>query len=147
MRPSSYCLVYYTIPMPVLVVHGQGMSRFIRCGLVIIVYLIATSPLAVRSIFVQVIGDDETQGTTYIYSRGWILLCSTSFMANILITNCIAVRPYHYTYLSEGVDAGYGLDLALLVSQWSQMDVCCHSRAVHHHRNQFVPFIVVAKWV
>ncbi len=96
--------------MPALVVRDQGMSRFIRCGLVTIVYLIATSPLAVRSIFVQ--GREET---TYIYPPGWILLTSTSFMANIVITSCIAVRRYHYTNLSEGVDSGYGLDLAVLV--------------------------------
>ncbi|PBK70178.1 hypothetical protein ARMSODRAFT_1018269 [Armillaria solidipes] len=69
-----------------VVVRDQGMSRFIRCGLVTIVYLIATSPLAVRSIFVQ--GREET---TYIYPPGWILLSSTSFMANILVTNCIAI--------------------------------------------------------
>ncbi len=132
--------------MPALVVRDQGMSRFIRCGLVIIVYLIATSPLAVRSIFVQAIGNDKTQGTaTYIYSPGWILLSSTSFMANILITNCIIVRQNHYTYLPEGVDAGYGLDLAVLVPQWSQMDVFHHSRTVLPRRNKSVPIIIVVK--
>ncbi|KAK0229266.1 hypothetical protein EDD85DRAFT_141496 [Armillaria nabsnona] len=67
------------------------MSCFIRCGLVIVVYLIATSPLAVRSILVQDIANNETQGNPYIYSPGWILLSSTSFMANMLITNCIAI--------------------------------------------------------
>ncbi len=61
-------------------------------------------------IFIQ--GREET---TYIYPPGWILLTSTSFMANIVITSCIAVRRYHYTNLSEGVDSGYGLDLAVLV--------------------------------
>ncbi|PBK92370.1 hypothetical protein ARMGADRAFT_1081159 [Armillaria gallica] len=85
-------LVIGTVWRVALVVRDQGMSRFIRCGLVIIVYLIATSPLAVRSIFVQAISNDKAQGTaTYIYSPGWILLSSTSFMANILITNCITI--------------------------------------------------------
>ncbi|KAK0186153.1 hypothetical protein F5146DRAFT_1143726 [Armillaria mellea] len=51
------------------------------------VYLIATSPLALRSIFVQ--GREET--TVYLSSLGGFLLTSTSFMANILITNCIAI--------------------------------------------------------
>ncbi|PBK92371.1 hypothetical protein ARMGADRAFT_1081160 [Armillaria gallica] len=84
-------LVIGTVWRVALEVRDRGWSRFIRCGLVIIVYLIATSPLAVRSIFIQDIGDDETQGTAYIYPHGWILLSSTSFMANILITNCIAI--------------------------------------------------------
>ncbi|PBK70184.1 hypothetical protein ARMSODRAFT_1018274 [Armillaria solidipes] len=73
-----------------VVVRDKGQSRFIRCGLVIAVYLIATSPLAIQPIFVQG-RDDSTQGTTYVYSPRWILLSSTSFMANILITNCIVI--------------------------------------------------------
>ncbi|PBK92268.1 hypothetical protein ARMGADRAFT_1081047 [Armillaria gallica] len=81
----------YTVPMPASVGRDQGRSCFIRCGLVIVMYLIATSPLALRSIFVQGINNDKTQETTYIYSPGWMLLSSASFMANILITNCIAI--------------------------------------------------------
>ncbi|PBK70197.1 hypothetical protein ARMSODRAFT_1018287 [Armillaria solidipes] len=80
----------YTIPISALVVRDKGRSRFIRCGLVITVYLIATSPLAIQPIFVQG-KDDGTQGTTYVYSPRWILLSSTSFMANIFITNCIVI--------------------------------------------------------
>ncbi|PBK70191.1 hypothetical protein ARMSODRAFT_1018282 [Armillaria solidipes] len=72
-----------------VMVHDKGRSRLIRCGLVTIMYLIATSPLAVRTIFIQE-SDDKTQ-ETHIYSPGWILLSSTSFMANILITNSIAM--------------------------------------------------------
>ncbi|PBK92365.1 hypothetical protein ARMGADRAFT_1165978 [Armillaria gallica] len=68
----------------------KGRSRFIRCGLVIVMYLIATSPLAVRTIFVQG-SDDETQETPYIYLPEWILLSSASFIANVLITNSIAM--------------------------------------------------------
>ncbi|PBK70185.1 hypothetical protein ARMSODRAFT_974664 [Armillaria solidipes] len=58
----------------IVVVRDKGGSRFIRCGLVIVMYLIATSPLAIRWTFVQGITDDETQETTYIYSPGiWSL--------------------------------------------------------------------------
>ncbi|PBK92309.1 hypothetical protein ARMGADRAFT_184493 [Armillaria gallica] len=69
----------------------KGSSCFIRCALVIVMYLSATSPLALRWTFVQGITDDETQETTYIYSRGWFLLSSMSFMAVILITACITI--------------------------------------------------------
>ncbi|PBK92288.1 hypothetical protein ARMGADRAFT_183967 [Armillaria gallica] len=75
----------------IVVGRDNGRSCFIRCGLVIMMYLIATSPLALRWTFIQGITDDETQETTYIYSRGWILLSSISFMADILITSCIAI--------------------------------------------------------
>ncbi|KAK0227594.1 hypothetical protein IW262DRAFT_544885 [Armillaria fumosa] len=71
----------------IVVVHDKGRSRFIRCGLVIVVYLIVTSPLAMQPIFVQ----RRDDGTTYIYSPRWILLTSMSFMANIFITNCIVI--------------------------------------------------------
>ncbi|PBK70200.1 hypothetical protein ARMSODRAFT_1084271 [Armillaria solidipes] len=74
-----------------VVIRDKGRIRFIRCGLVIVMYLIATSPLALRWKFVQGITDDETQETTYIYSHGWILLSSMSFMAVILITGCIMI--------------------------------------------------------
>ncbi|SJK96780.1 uncharacterized protein ARMOST_00026 [Armillaria ostoyae] len=74
-----------------VVVRDKGRIRFIRCGLVIVMYLIATSPLALRWKFVQGITDDETQETTYIYSHGWILLSSLSFTAVILITGCIVI--------------------------------------------------------
>ncbi len=101
-------------------------------------YLIATSPLALRWKFVHGITDDETQETTYIYSHGWILLSSMSFMAVILITGCIMVSRYHdYAYLSEGFDAGFGVDLVVLVFCWSEIDVCHHSRTMHHRRNEF----------
>ncbi|KAK0493390.1 hypothetical protein EDD18DRAFT_1179916 [Armillaria luteobubalina] len=36
-------------------------------------------------------GHHRREETTYVYPPGWILLSSTSFMANILITNCIAI--------------------------------------------------------
>ncbi|KAK0493385.1 hypothetical protein EDD18DRAFT_1356819 [Armillaria luteobubalina] len=71
------------------VVHDQGRIRFIRCGLVIVMYLIATSPLALRWKFIQGITNDETQ--QYIYSHGWMLLSSTSFVVVILTTACIAI--------------------------------------------------------
>ncbi len=128
----------YTRLMPVSVVRDKGRIRFIRCALVIVMYLIATSPLALRWKFVQGISDDKTQETTYIYSRGLILLSSMSFMAVILITGCIMVSRYHnYTYLSEGFDAGFGVDLVVLVFCWSEIDVCHHSRTMHHRRNEF----------
>ncbi|KAK0210020.1 hypothetical protein DFS33DRAFT_251011 [Desarmillaria ectypa] len=73
-----------------VVVRDKGRGRFIRCGLVIVMYLIATSPLAVRPIFVQG-RDDKTQETTYIYSPEWILLSSMSFMADMLIMSCIVI--------------------------------------------------------
>ncbi len=56
----------YIIQIPALVVRDKGRSRFIRCGLVITVYLIVTSPLAIQPIFVQ--GRDD--GITYVYSPG-----------------------------------------------------------------------------
>ncbi len=87
--------------MLALVGRDKGSSCFIRCALVIVMYLIATSPLALRWTFVQGVPDDETQETTYIYSRGWLLLSSMSFMADILITSCIAVSGNQYTHLSE----------------------------------------------
>ncbi len=107
-------------------------------------YLIATSPLAVRTIFVQG-SDDETQETPYIYLPGWILLSSASFIANVLITNSVAVRSRHKTHLLELVDTG--LDVVVLAPLRSQMDVLRHFRTMHHRWNEFVPFIVVVKWV
>ncbi|KAK0227593.1 hypothetical protein IW262DRAFT_1346126 [Armillaria fumosa] len=74
-----------------VVVRDQGRIRFIQCGLVVVMYLIATSPLALRWKFVQGITDDETQQVTYIYSHGWILLGSMSFAVVILITACIVI--------------------------------------------------------
>ncbi|KAK0229281.1 hypothetical protein EDD85DRAFT_974327 [Armillaria nabsnona] len=68
-----------------------GSSCFIQCALVIVMYLITTSPLALQWTFVQGITDDETQETTYIYSHGWFLLSLISFMADILITSCITI--------------------------------------------------------
>ncbi len=142
-RLSSRCLGLYTISMTALVGCDKGRSRFIRCRLVIVMYLIATSPLAVRMIFVQG-SDDETQETPHIYLPGWILLSSASFIENVLITNSIAVRSHHKIYLLEWVDTG--LDVVVLAPLWLQMDVLCHSRAMHHCWNEFVPFIVIVKW-
>ncbi len=89
--------VLLTIPisMSALVARDKGRSRLIRCALVIVIYLIATSPLAIRSMFVEGIRQDETQGTIYIYTPGWMLLSSTAFMVNILITDCMVVSGYH----------------------------------------------------
>ncbi len=134
----------YTSLMPVLVVHDEGRSRFIRCGLVIVMYLIATSLLALRWKFVQGITEDETQETTF-YSHGWILLSSMSFTAVISISGCIVVSRYHSTYLSEGLNADFGVDMVVLALLWSEMDVCCDSGTMHHCRNEFSSFIVIIK--
>ncbi|PBK70177.1 hypothetical protein ARMSODRAFT_1018267 [Armillaria solidipes] len=116
----------------IVVTRDRGRSRLVRCGLVIMMYLIATSPLAIRSMFVEGIRHDETQETIYIYTPGWMPLSSTAFMVNILITDCMVF------------DGGYyGLDLAVLVPLWSLMDVCRHSWTVHHCWNKFVPFIII----
>ncbi|PBK92264.1 hypothetical protein ARMGADRAFT_1105072 [Armillaria gallica] len=91
---------------PALVSRDEGRSRFIRCALVIVMYLVATSPLSLRWTFIQGNTDDETQETTYIYSRGWILLSSMSFMAVVLITECIV----EYASLLKPVElVGIGL--------------------------------------
>ncbi|KAK0463416.1 hypothetical protein IW261DRAFT_1575666 [Armillaria novae-zelandiae] len=74
-----------------VVVRDKGSIRFIRCGLVIVIYLIATSLLALRWKFVQGITDNGTQQITYIYSDEWILLSSVSFAVVILITACIVI--------------------------------------------------------
>ncbi len=85
--------------MSALVARDKGISRLIRCALVIVTHLIATSPLAIRSVFIAGIRNDEAQETIYIYTPGWMLLSSTAFMLNILLTNCMVVcREYHYTY-------------------------------------------------
>ncbi|PBK92262.1 hypothetical protein ARMGADRAFT_183414 [Armillaria gallica] len=77
--------------MSALVARDKGRSRLIRCALVIVIYLIATSPLAIRSMFVDGFRHDETQGTIYIYTPEWMLLSSTAFMVNILITDCMVI--------------------------------------------------------
>lgn len=74
-----------------VVSRDKGSSRLIRCALVVVMHLIATSPPSLQWTFIQSITDDETQETTYIYSREWILLSSMSFMAVILIIGCIVI--------------------------------------------------------
>ncbi len=130
------------ISRPASVSRDEGRSRLIRCALVIVMYLVATSPLSLRWTFIQGNTDDETQETTYIYSRGWILLSSMSFTAVVLITECIVVSRYHYTYLSKGLDAGTRVDLVVLALLWSKMDVCCDSRDMRHCRNQLSSLIL-----
>ncbi|PBK92274.1 hypothetical protein ARMGADRAFT_1105081 [Armillaria gallica] len=74
-----------------VVVRDKGRICFIQCGLVIVMYLIATSPLALRWKFIRGITNNKTQETTYIYSHGWIILSSMSFMAVILVMGCIMI--------------------------------------------------------
>ncbi len=42
-----------------------------------------------------------------------------------------------YTHLAEGFDASFAIDLVVLVLCWSEIDVCHHSRTMHHHQNKF----------
>ncbi|KAK0429698.1 hypothetical protein EV421DRAFT_1914186 [Armillaria borealis] len=86
-RDTCYSQGVYDLDMT----HDRGRSRLIQCRLVIVMYLIVTSPLAIRSMFVEGIRNDETQETIYIYTPGWIPLSSMAFMVNILITDCIVI--------------------------------------------------------
>ncbi|PBK83653.1 hypothetical protein ARMGADRAFT_1136608 [Armillaria gallica] len=87
-------LVVFTIWT--VVVRDKGRSCLVRCGLVIVMYLIATSPLAIRSVFIEGVRNEETQETIYIYTPGWMLLSSTAFMLNILLTNCMVIWQYWF---------------------------------------------------
>ncbi len=105
-----------TISMLSLVGCDKGRTCFIQCGLVIMMYLIATSHLALQWTFVQGVTNDKTQETTYIYLEDGSSWAQCPSLAIILITGCIMVSRYHnYTHLSERFDASFGVDLVVLV--------------------------------
>ncbi len=115
--------------MHTLVIRDKGWDS-IHGGLVVLMYFVAVTPIAVQYML-------EAE---YIYLPKWMLLTSLAFMANSFLEVCTVVSRYHYSYLSELVNVGYCLDLAMLDPLWSQMDVCHHSRTALHHRSKFVPF-------
>ncbi|KAK0229255.1 hypothetical protein EDD85DRAFT_140939 [Armillaria nabsnona] len=79
-----------------LAVRDKGRDRFVHSGLVIVMYLITTSHLAVRWTFVRggFIKHGETEETVYNYffdAPKWMLLSTAAFMANTLIADCIMI--------------------------------------------------------
>ncbi len=79
-----------------LAVRDKGRDRLVHSGLVIVMYLITTSHLAVRWTFVRggFIRHGETEETVYNYffdAPKWMLLSTAAFMANTLIADCIMV--------------------------------------------------------
>ena len=79
-----------------LAVRDKGRVRFVHSGLVIVMYLITTSHLTVRWIFVRggFIRHGETEEAVYNYffdAPKWMLLSTVAFMANTLIADCIMV--------------------------------------------------------
>ncbi|KAK0463407.1 hypothetical protein IW261DRAFT_1613648 [Armillaria novae-zelandiae] len=80
----------------IVAVRDKGRDRLVHSGLVIVMYLITTSHLAVRWTFVRggFIRHGETEETVYNYffdAPKWMLLSTAAFMANTIIADCIMI--------------------------------------------------------
>ncbi|KAK0493378.1 hypothetical protein EDD18DRAFT_1179860 [Armillaria luteobubalina] len=80
----------------IVAVRDKGRDRLVHSGLVIVMYLVTTSHMAVRWTFVRggFIRHGETEETVYnyfFYAPRWMLLSTVAFMANTIIADCIMI--------------------------------------------------------